>query len=454
MSEKKGESDNTMVTIGGVVEILHNHLTQALCDNVFTQERTTERERQWSLYNLVRFWIAVILEAPASLTRALEEARCGRGSELFPVVEATPEAFFQRCRKLKDAFFSSVYETFIGSLMPEAPSTYCEELSGLMKRFTAVWIIDGSRLAKIAHRLKILWNVKEAVLPGCLIACYDLFRGIAPVVRVSPDAAESEHRRGEEVLDVVPKGALVAGDRLFCTIRFFRKLAENGLHGVFRRNRLLNVKKVGPTPGRRKGRGRPKDDLVEIGSGVRYPKIVVRRIKVPGLELFTDVLDPSQLSAEEALLLYRYRWQVERLFYDLKEVLNLNRLYTGSPRSVTMQVYATALLHAAMRVAQARVAEEAGLKPEALSPKKLFPLLAAASIQRVIAELCFDVVCRKNRRVKLAEPDWATELPSSRIRLSAILVEQRKGKRRKRPYHPRRRRWLSFIKVRGGRKLT
>ena len=35
-----------------------------------------------------------------------------------------------------------------------------------------------------------------------------------------------------------------------------------------------------------------------------------------------DVLAPVRLSVEEALDLYPYRWSVERMFFDLKEVLN------------------------------------------------------------------------------------------------------------------------------------
>jgi hypothetical protein len=35
------------------------------------------------------------------------------------------------------------------------------------------------------------------------------------------------------------------------------------------------------------------------------------------------VLDPKELTAEEALALYPWRWKVERLCFDVKEVLNL-----------------------------------------------------------------------------------------------------------------------------------
>ena len=56
----------------------------------------------------------------------------------------------------------------------------------------------------------------------------------------------------------------------------------------------------------------------------------------------------------------------ERLLDDVKDVLNLNR------------VYAAECIYNTMRVAQGEVAEAAGLRPEAISPAKLFPKLEAA----------------------------------------------------------------------------
>jgi IS4 transposase len=55
-------------------------------------------------------------------------------------------------------------------------------------------------------------------------------------------------------------------------------------------------------------------------------------------ELLTNVLGPEQLSVIDARRLYPWRWKGERLFFDLKEVLNLHRFSTRSPNGVAMQV--------------------------------------------------------------------------------------------------------------------
>ncbi len=90
-------------------------------------------------------------------------------------------------------------------------------------------------------------------------------------------------------------------------------------------------------------------------------------------ERLTSVLDPTRLAATKALDLYPYRWRIERMVVDLKEVLNLNRVYAANPNAVAMQVYAAAIVYNAMWVAQGEVAEAAGLAPEAISPATLYP---------------------------------------------------------------------------------
>ena len=68
---KKGKgtkSDRDVdVYLAPTVEFLHGQITEALCDEVFQDIRTSERQRKWTLFALARFWLAVILEAPPSL---------------------------------------------------------------------------------------------------------------------------------------------------------------------------------------------------------------------------------------------------------------------------------------------------------------------------------------------------------------------------------------------------
>lgn len=438
------------------VRLLNEHLTEELCAQVFESVRTTEREREWSLFSLTKFWTAVILLAPNSLGHALERARQG-GNELLPEVTATDGGSFQRYKTLHWKFFHALYYAFTQRLLGEAEPVFGGTVSGLRARFQNIFLIDGSRLDPIAHKLKILRNLAPAILPGCMTVIYDLFNGMTRQVLFDPDAAAAELLRAVPTLSSLPRGSLLVGDRLYASIQFFWELSNRGLWGLFRLNGTLKVERQ-HLIGRKQGGGRAvvEEWLVSVGSGQTAPVITLRMIcfrqgKLQR-DLLTSVLDPQMLAAEEALSLYPCRWRIERVFFDLKETLHLGRFYTANPNGVAMQVYAASMVYNAFRVAQGRLAKEHGVAPEEISPAKLFPKLADASQQRAGAELMFLQTNRANGG-NLIKPD-INELPICRTTLQAILVKKRNEHRRRKYFVRGRKLWKSLAHVSGGQKLT
>jgi hypothetical protein len=436
----------------GTVELLHAHLTASLCQKVFHQTRSRERQRDWTLHALAQFWTAVILRAPQSLSQALAETASGKGP-LYPAVKASPEAFFEKCQGMKWQFFSQLYQAFLESLLPEAPRLYAQELGSLWERFPEIWIVDGSRCDAIARRLKILWNQHASILPGCLSVLYDLRRGIARHVQFSVDAGANEVPRGKRLLSQLPEGTLLMGDRLYARQSFMQQLIDHKLCGLFRRNRLLSLKTIRVLSRKQGSRTFLQDTLVKAGTGMHGEPLTLRYIRYKHgrllRELFTTVLDPQVLSAEEALQLYPLRWSIERMFFDLKEVLNLHRFYAANPNAVAMQIYAAALVHAAFRIAQARIARDHLIAPETLSPAKLFPKLAAAS-SRLADIACYQWELRRlNPGHRLVEPDLH-KFRFAHTTLQAIRVEKRHGIRHRRDKLPHRiHPWKSLTHVPG-----
>jgi len=442
------------IHLAPTVELIHEYLTEALCNEVFHDVRTTERQRKWSLFGLAFFWLDVILEPPPSLTKLLERTRRGDPRGLLPEVAASPEAFFQKCKGFSIGFFMGLYTRFIERVERNAPKQYCREVAYLQKRFSNVVIFDGSRLDKIAHRLKILWSEKAAVLPGCLLAVYDIFRGIASQLWFDADAAASEHERAMMAAECLGLGTLVMGDRLYCTAKLFRLLTEQDCFGLFRRNKSLSFKKIRRLRRVRRNGAIIEDLLVKAGAGDNAIELRLIKLKAEGktYEAFTSVLDTERLTAEDVVTLYPLRWRIERLFFDLKVVLKLEKFHAANPNAVAMQVFAGAMVHAAFRIAQADIAKKVGIPPEELSPQKLFPLLALASIKVIEAEFIFEVTCKANKGVKLRKPRWS--LPDTVVSLEHIRVQRRSSKRKKRKFDPKRRNWKSLNKIRGGRKLS
>jgi hypothetical protein len=252
------------------------------------------------------------------------------------------------------------------------------------------------------------------------------------------------------------RDTLLLGDRLYCTADFFEGLHTQGCWGLFRRNRLVSLHKLQRLSKRRHGGGCLEDWLVRAGTGATAPPQLVRYIRWrrggTRYELLTNVLAPARLAAAEALALYPYRWRIERMYFDLKEVLNLNRIYAANPNAVAMQVYAAGIVYNALRVAQGEVAAAAGLEPEAISPAKFFPKMVAACQTYVVAQQWERRVRRLNAGRRLRMIDWRAERWAS-VAVPAVHVETRTGPRRRRRFCPARRHWKSLAHVRGGRRF-
>ena len=106
---------------------------------------------------------------------------------------------------------------------------------------------------------------------------------------------------------------------------------------------------------------RHRDEILELGqyrsNPCRYP---VRRVSVLWGKTWhtylTNVLDPSQLSAQQVTDLYRQRWRIEEAFLLTKRLLGLAYLWVGGSNGVQIQMYATWIFYAVLTDLCAEVA--------------------------------------------------------------------------------------------------
>jgi hypothetical protein len=286
-------------------------------------------------------------------------------------------------------------------------------------------------------------------------ALYETLEGAEPLFPCV-DAAAGELARAQAALGTLPRDTLVLADRLSGNGVWFATLAAQGCWGLVRQNRRLGLRKRQRLARRPVQGGWLTDWLVDAGGSRSIPPQRLRHIRwqrgATVRAVLTNVLDPARLSAAEALALYPCRWRVERLFFDLKEVLNLHRVDAGNPNAIAMQVYAAGCVYNAMRVAQGEVAEAGGIPPEAISPAKFFPKMAAACHCAALFALWFLDTQAANRGWRLRKPP-VQQRRFGRVQLDAILVELRTLPRRKRRFCKTRRKWKSLSHVRGGRRL-
>ena len=53
----------------------------------------------------------------------------------------------------------------------------------------------------------------------------------------------------------------------------------------------------------------------------------------------TNLLDNEKFPSEEIALIYKWRWQIEIFFRDLKYVLRLTRFISYTPNGIKIQIY-------------------------------------------------------------------------------------------------------------------
>lgn len=426
--------DRVAVDLLGTVGLLHEHLTPALCRAVFDDVREGERERVWSLQLLAEFWVAVVLRAPRSLTQALEAASGGGGGG-YPIVHASPQAFFSKCQNLTWEFFARIFTVFSASIEAAEPGRFAAHLRPVLRRFGGrIWAVDGTTLDPVARRLKLLHKDRRLPMPGSVVAFYDLARGTVAHLRFEPTPQGVEPVVAKAELAHVPPGTLLVADRLYGLPWFFEATQERQIYAVARRNERAGMLERETLSTTLEDGGTLTDRIVTVGLARTTQSQTLRCVTWSKgrmrLQLLTSVMEPARLSAAEMIRLYRERWCIERLFYDLKEVLDLHSFYAANTNAIAMQVYACAIVHVALRTAQGRIAAGAHVEPERISVEKLFPMVAAASITLTTLELGFEEVRRVNPGVTLRKPSWE-KMKFAHTELHTLLVERRKPGGRK-----------------------
>jgi hypothetical protein len=451
--------------------VLWTYLTEALCAEVFAALREAERQRKWTLFTLVQFWIALLHDGP-EVSQTAAVYNCARGHPLYPVLDASPESFFERVQTFRPAFFRGVFERVTAGMLERfraLPVRFADTLPISVAAFPELYCIDASRLDKVAHRLKLLRRTTAAVLPGSLEAVYDLRRGCLRTLHFDPDGARAEAHLFAHVLEhgEVPPGALLVLDRAHASPVFIARVLAAGSDLVARARRGITRRRLGVLRRVREPGLTIEDELIALGQATPGP-VVVRAVrirtaykgKVRTLSLITTVLDPARLPAEHLAALYAERWSIERMFLTMKATLHLRHLYNCTPAAVAQQVYATALLYNALRLAQAELAQRLALAPERLSPEKLFPRLMERLEQRTWIEVGAVLRDEQLRALDPTLPPYDPQAlaaavarhPKLRLVVADLLCELRRGKRKKRRFCAGRHRHTTFAKLPGGKR--
>jgi hypothetical protein len=191
-----------------------------------------------------------------------------------------------------------------------------------------VRILDGNHLSATEHRLEELRTTWAAPLPGKVLAVLTPETGLATDVFLTPDGHAQERSLLDEVLSRVRECDVWIADRNFCTLKFLFEIAKKFGFFIIRQHGTVK----GELAGTRvfKGEG-PTGKIYEQTVAFAYEGEVhqVRRVTVELLEATRDgdmILHlltnlPTKVSAVQVADLYRRRWTIETLFWEVTTTL-------------------------------------------------------------------------------------------------------------------------------------
>lgn len=165
MGAVRVKDDKLQVHVGDALELLKKYMTEALCKRVYQEYRTDERERVWTLYPLMWFWVMVSAQGVPAMREAVKQARKG-WQGLVRRIRSSRQALSKRAQEFTWVFFMAVFDEVVREVAKEAKPRYCQDLSEeTRKKWPRVLVVDASKLDPIGKRLKILRKVKDQV-PG------------------------------------------------------------------------------------------------------------------------------------------------------------------------------------------------------------------------------------------------------------------------------------------------
>ena len=306
------------------------------------------------------------------------------------------------------------------ALVPEAtPSPVPPSLDAF-----SVVVLDGKAIKNAAKRLKPLRGVAGGLLGGKALVALDLQDGLAVAMAAHPDGEVNDIRLVPEVLPQVRREVagprLWVADRQFCDLEQAGRFTAEGDRFLVRYHSKVSFHPDAKRSARwgRDPRGRSYvQEWGWLGGERDHRRRYVRRITLqrPGQEdviLVTDLLEDDCHPAVDLLELYLQRWGIERMFQQVTEVFQLQRLIGGSPQATVFQCAFCLLLYNIIQVVRSYLAVARGHEPEAISAEKLF-----CDVQRELTG--WSVVVEPPFRVSVFEPPWP--LAKLRRRLQELL---------------------------------
>ena len=307
-------------------------IDEPVLDRLFQETAVDQYTREWALVHLVQ----VMLDVACGFRPSPRAAFLRRQLDTI----ASISAFYRKLNRMELAIPTAIVGhtaqrardliVAAGALMPERIPGY------------AIRILDGNALSGTEHRLETLRDLGAAGLPGKALAIYEPASGLILDV-VLEENAHAQERSLLDQIEVEP-GQLWIMDRNFCVRTFLFRIRRTGAFFLVRRHAMnLPYHELGPPED--KGRcatGQVFEQAITVedtefpGAAHRLRRIVLQ-LDQPTLEGDTEIVLvtnlPAAVSAITCCEAYRDRWQIERHFQTLTDLLHCEVPGLGYPRA-------------------------------------------------------------------------------------------------------------------------
>lgn len=251
---------------------------------------------------------------------------------------ASLSAFYRKLARMELAVSSAIVRETADrarELIEAAEGFLPEPIPGYAAR-----ILDGNVLAGTDHRIDELRSTRAATLPGKLLAVYEPISGLVRDVVLEENAHTQERALFDQVS--VEPGQLWIMDRNFCVRTFlFRILRSEAFFLVRRHASCLPFEPIKPLRSvARCATGEIFEQPIRVedpeceGRSYHLRRIVLR-LDHPTREGETEIVLitnlPDEIKASLCCEVYRGRWEIERHFQKLTDLLHCEIPTLGRP---------------------------------------------------------------------------------------------------------------------------
>lgn len=355
--------------------LLRHTVSPEFAAALFDRHRGTGCEAAIRFGTLVELVIDALIEHAGSGRRSFERAqRDGR-------LKATPRAVYGKLgripQRLSQAFLAEATQRLCQILPGGNPVALPASLHEMQ-----VVVVDGKKIKNLSKRLKPLRGISGKMLAGKAVVALSLNTQLAVAMEASleGEANDAPLTPGllTQVRELLPGLLLYVADAQFCDLTIPPKILEQGSHYLIRFSNKMRFYPEKIQTGR-DARGRA---VCEEWGWLGAPRegerrLYVRRITLyrPGEEdvsLVTDLLDAAAYPGQDLLDVYLARWTIERVFQQVTEVFQLQRLIGSTPQGALFQFSLCLLLYNLIQVIRAYVALLSHRPASTISSELLF----------------------------------------------------------------------------------